>query len=103
MVMIADPCVTLERKVGQRLRDDESHRRVAEALTEVAIAAMHPARKFGAARPGSRGMLEDPIERATQAAVEALIERLEDLVDALPRRTVNELASEQLEAELGLE
>lgn len=103
MVMIADPCVTLERKVGQRLRDDESHRRVAEALTEVAIAAMHPARKFGVARPASRGMLEDPIERATQAAVEALIERLEDLVDALPRRTVNELASEQLEAELGLE
>ena len=61
MLMVADPSVTLERKVRDRLRDDESHRRVAAALTEVAVAAIHPARHLGLGRSASGGMLEEPI------------------------------------------
>ncbi len=97
--MVADPCVTLERKMRDRVRDDESHRRLVEVLTEVALAAIHPARHQGVGRSGSRGMLEDPIESATQAAIETLIARLEDLVESFPRTAVEELASEQLIAE----
>ncbi len=103
MLMTADPCGVLERKVRDRLRDDESHRRVCEALTEVATAAIHPARHLGVGRAASRGMLEDPIESATQAAVETLILRLEDLVESLPSGTVSKLAGEQAMAERGLE
>jgi hypothetical protein len=102
-MMVADPCASLERKVSHRVHDDESHRRVAEALTGVAIAAMHPARHLGVGRSASGGMLEESIESATQVAVETLMLRLEDLVEALPRRSVDELASEQVIAELGLE
>src|ERR1700730_508762 len=102
-MMVADPCVNLGRKVSHRVHDDESHRRVAEALTEVALAAMDPARHLGVGRSASRGMREDSIERATQAAVETLVMRLEDLVESLPRRSVDELASEQVIAELGRE
>ena len=54
MLMVADPSVTLERKVRDRLRDDESHRRVAAVLTEVAVAAIHPARHLGLGRAGLR-------------------------------------------------
>ena len=103
MVTVADPYATLERKVSSRLRDDQSHRRVAEALTEVAVAAMHPARHLGLGRAPSGGLLEDPIESATQAAVETLIARLEDLVESLPAPTIEQLQSEQLAAELGIE
>jgi len=103
MTMAVDPCVSLGRKVSQRVHDDESHRRVAAVLTEVAIAAMHPARHLGVGRSGSGGMLEDSIESATQAAVETLVLGLEDLVEFLPRSAVDELASEQVMAELGLE
>lgn len=102
MVMTADPCVALERKVRERVRDDESHRRVADVLTEVAVAALHPARHRGIGH-NSEGMLEDPIESATQAAMETLIERLEDLVESLPRLTVEQLANEQVVAECGME
>ena len=73
MTTTADPCEILERKVGQRVRDDESHRRLAEALSDVAVAAIHPARHLGLGRAVSQGMLEDPIESATHAAVEVLI------------------------------
>jgi hypothetical protein len=103
MAMTADPCGMLERKVGDRVRDDESHRRVSEALTDVAIAAIHPARHLGVGRAPSRGMLDDPIESATQAAVETLIRHLDDLVESLPNATVSELACEQAMAERGLE
>ena len=103
MVMVADPSVTLERKVRDRLRDDESHRRVAAALTEVAIEAIHPARHLGLGRSAPGGMLEEPIERATQAAMETLIAHLDDLVESLPRPTIEQLANEQLAAEFGLE
>lgn len=103
MVMVFDPCMTLERKVCERVRDDESHRRVAEALTEVAVAAIHPARDRGVGRSASGGMLEEPIESATQAAIETLIAHLEELVETLPRGTVEELTGEQRVAELGLE
>ena len=103
MTMPADPRVHLGSKVSQRLHDDESHRIVAFALTEVALAAMHPARHLGVGRSASHGMLEDPIERATHAAVETLVDRLEDLVGDLPRRAVDDLASEQVMAERGLE
>jgi hypothetical protein len=106
MATTADPCETLERKfetlerkVVIRLRDDESHRRLSEALTEVAVAAIHPARHLGLGRSASRGMLEDPIESATHAAVETLIERLEGLVETLPRQVIDQLAEEQLAAE----
>ena len=103
MAMTVDPCQTLERKVGVRLRDDESHRRLAEAVSEVAVAAIHPARHLGLGRSASQGMLEEPIEGATQAAVEALIARLEDLVESLPRHAIAQLANEQLVAEQGIE
>ena len=103
MVMMADPCESLERKVAMRLRDDESHRRLAEALTEVAVAAIHPARHLGLGRSPSRAMLEDPIESATHAAVEQLVSRLEDLVESLPRQTIDQLVNEQVVAEHGIE
>lgn len=103
MLTVADPLSTLESKVSRRVRDDESHRRVAEVLTEVAVAAIHPARHLGLGRTVTQGMLEDPIERATQAAVETLISHLEDLVESLPGSKVEQLAKEQLAAELGIE
>ena len=102
-MLVADPSATLERKVRNRVRDDESHRRVAEVLTEVAVAALHPARHLGIGRAESGGMLEEPIERATHAAVETLIAHLEGLVESLPRPTIEQLANEQLAAEFGLE
>jgi hypothetical protein len=103
MLVVVAPYETLERKVRERMRDDESHRRVAAVLTEVAVDAIHPARHLGVGRSPSRAMLEDPIESATQAAVETLIARLEELVETLPRQSVEELAVEQQLAELGLE
>lgn len=103
MAMRADPSETLERKVRMRLRDDESHRRLAEALTEVAVAAIHPARHLGVGRSASRGMLEDSIASATHAAVETLVTELEYLVETLPRGTIDQLADEQLVAEHGFE
>jgi hypothetical protein len=103
MTTVADPCVLLEHKVGVRLRDDESHRRIADALTDVALAAIHPARQLGVGRSAPEGMFDDPIQSATQVAVEALIERLEDLVEALPRQTIDQLMDEQRVADHGLE
>ena len=103
MTMPADPCEILEHKVGMRVRADESHRRVAEALTEVAVAAIHPARHLGLGRSECRGMLEDSVESAAYAAVETLITELEDLVESLPRQTIDELANEQVVAEHGIE
>jgi hypothetical protein len=103
MATVGDPCATLERKVGTRVCDDESHRRLSEVLTEVAVAAIHPARHVGLGRSTSRGMLEEPIESATHAAVETLITSLEDLVETLPLQTIAELANEQLVAERGIE
>jgi hypothetical protein len=102
MTTVADPSGTLEHKVGLRVRDDESHRRLAEAVTEVALGAIHPAGHLGLGCSASRGMLEDPIESATQAAVETLVTRLEDLVETLPPETIDELANEQLAAEKGM-
>ena len=103
MTMPADPCVHLGIKVSHRVHDAESHRIVALAVTEVALAAMHPARHMGVGRSASQGILEDSIEGATQAAVETLVDRLQDLVEFLPRSAVDELASEQVMAEQGLE
>jgi hypothetical protein len=103
VVMAADPCMALEHKVGMRVRDDESHRRLAEALSEVAGAAMHPARHLGVGRAPSSGMLEEPIESATHAAVERLVAELEYLMETLPRQTVDQLVDEQLVAEHGIE
>ena len=103
MTMPADPCVQLESKVSHRVHSEESHRIVASALTEVALAAMHPARHLGIGRSASQGVLEDSIERAAQAAVETLVDCLEDLVEFLPRSAVEQLASEQVMAERGLE
>ena len=103
MMLLADPCLLLERKVSTRLHDDETHRIVTLALTEVALAAIHPARHLGVGRSASGGMLEEPIEDAARAAVETLVLRLEDLVELLPRVTVDELVGEQVLAEHGLE
>ena len=103
MAMTADLCEALERKVGMRVRDDESHRRLAEALTEVAVAAIHPARHLGVGRSAFGGMLEDPIESATHAAVERLATELEYLVETLPRQTIDQLVDEQLVADHGFE
>jgi hypothetical protein len=101
--MTADPCMSLERKVGMRLRDDDSHRRLAEVLTEIAVAAMHPARHLGVGRARSAGMLEEPVESATHAAVERLVSELEYLMETLPRQTIDRLVDEQLVAEQGFE
>jgi hypothetical protein len=101
--MTADPCEALEHKVALRVRDDESHRRLAEVLTEIALAAMHPARDLGVGRSSYGGMLEEPIESATHAAVERLVSELEYLVETLPRQTVDRLVDEQLVAEHGFE
>ena len=103
MTTTVDSCELLEHKVRVRLRDDESHRRLAEAVSAVAVAAIHPARHLGVGRSVSEGMLEDPIEGATRAAVETLITRLEDLVETLPRQAIEQLANEQLLAEHGIE
>ena len=103
VVMTADPCITLEQKVSTRVRDDESHRRLADVLTEVAVAAMHPARHLGVGRSPCGGMLEEPIESATHAAVERLVTELEYLVEMLPRQTVDQLVDEQRVAEHGFE
>jgi hypothetical protein len=103
VIAVADPCSALERKVRERLRDDESHRRIAQVLAEVAAAAIHPARHLGVGRSASHGMLEDSVERATRAAVETLITHLDDLVESLPRVTRDDLANQQVMAELGLE
>jgi hypothetical protein len=101
--MTADPCEALEHKVSMRVRDDESHRRLAEVLSEVAVAAIHPTRHLGVGRSPSGGMLEEPIESATHAAVERLVTELEYLVESLPRQTIDELVDEQLVAEHGVE
>ena len=103
MTMTADPCEILERKVRARVRDDESHRRLSEAVSDVAVAAIHPACHLGVGRSVSQGMLEDPIESATRAAVETLITHLEDLVETLPRQAIERLADEQVLAEHGIE
>jgi hypothetical protein len=103
MIIMADPYATLERKIGRRVRDDETHRRISEALTEVAVAAIHPARHLGLGRSSAHGMLEDSIENATQAAIETLIVCLEDLVESLPRPVIDKLAMEQLATEFGIE
>lgn len=103
MTMAADPCETLERKVGMRVRDDESHRRLAAVLTEVAVAAIHPARHLGVGRSPFGGMFEDPIESATHAAVERLFTELQYVVETLPRQAIDQLLSEQLVAEHGFE
>ena len=103
MTMVGNSSATLERKVRGRLRDDESHRRVAAALTEVAVAAIHPARHVGLGLPASGGMLEAPIQHATRAAVETLVADLEDLMASLPDLAVRQLANEQLAADLGIE
>ena len=101
--MTADPCTALEHKVGIRLRDDESHRRIAEAMTEIAVAAMHPARHLGVGRAPCAGMLEGPVQSATQAAVERLVAELEYLMETLPRQAIDRLVDEQLVAEHGFE
>jgi len=103
MVTRPDPCVVLEHKVGMRLRDDASHQRIAEALAEIAVAAIHPARHLGVGRSAPQAMFEESIQSATQAAVETLVEGLEDLVETLPRQTIDQLVNEQLVAEQGFE
>lgn len=103
MTMVHDPCLVLESKVRRRIRDDESHRRLSAALTQVAVAAIHPARHVGLGLSESEGMLEGPIESATEAAVETLIAGLEDMMASLPGATLERLANEQLAAELGIE
>lgn len=103
MTMTADRSEILEHKVAVRLRGDESHRRLAEIMTEVAVEAIHPARHLGLGRSASPGMLEDAIESATHSAIETLVSLLEDLVETLPRQTIEQLANEQLVAEHGFE
>ncbi len=103
MATAVDPFAILERKVRIRVRDDESHRRLSEVVSEVAFAAIHPARHLGLGGSASRGMLEDPIESATHAAVETLITCLEDLVETMPREAIDQLANEQVAAEHGIE
>lgn len=102
MTSAGDPCADLARKLRDRIRDDESHRRLVAALTEVAVEAIHPARHRGLGRAAS-GMLEEPIESAAAAALETLIWSLEELVERLPGSTIEALSSEQILAEMGRE
>ena len=74
-----------------------------EALTDIAVGAIHPARHLGVGCSAPEGMFEDSIESATQAAVETLVKRLEDLVEILPRQTIDQLVNEQLVADHGFE
>ena len=55
MTMPADLFVNLGSKLSHRVRDDASHRIVAVALAEVALAAVHPARQLGIGRSGVAG------------------------------------------------
>jgi hypothetical protein len=103
MVMAADPCEALEQKIGRRVRDDESHRRITEAIAEVAVSALHPARHRGLGGSDPRGMLEDPVEQAARAAVETLLRQLDTLIDSMPRVAIDQLAREQVAADLGTE
>lgn len=104
MVMLAaDPYIALEKKLVRRVRDDESHRRIASALADVARAAIHPARYAALDGRAMDSLIEDPVESATRAAVETLIDELEDLVESLPRSALDRLAAEQVMADLGFE
>ena len=91
-----------ERWVVRRLRDDASRRLLAEAINEIAWAAVLP--RGGAARGvRSHGMLEASIASVTAVAIETLIEDLEDLVWELEPSALQELAQEQRLADLGIE
>ncbi|HKG57917.1 MAG TPA: hypothetical protein VKA85_11770 [Candidatus Limnocylindrales bacterium] len=104
MVMIAaDPYINLEHRLTRRLRDDDTHRRIATALADVAVAAIHPGRHAQLADRVMDSFLEDPVENATRAAVETLIDELEELVDSMPVSALERLAAEQLTADLGIE
>ena len=88
MTMPADPCVHLGSKVSHRVHNDKSHRIVTLALTEVALAAMHPAqprhRTIGVA--GSAG----GFDRARDAGRgETLVDCLGDLVEFLPPAAID--------------
>jgi hypothetical protein len=93
----------MERKLARRLRNDESHRRVSAALAEVAAAAIHPRIQARARGSMMSGLLEAPVASATQVAMETLIDELDDLVETLSPAALDQLAAEQLEAELGIE
>ncbi|MFL5679898.1 MAG: hypothetical protein ACJ77B_04795 [Chloroflexota bacterium] len=103
VIIAADPHVKLERRLVRRVRDDDSHRRIAAALADVAVAAIHPARRARLDGPAIDSLVEEPVESATRAAVETLIDELEDLLDSLPASAVERLAEEQLVADLGME
>ena len=104
MVMVAtDPYAVLETKLTRRIRGDDSHRRIAAALADVAVAAIHPARRAGLDGRAMDALVEEPVESATRAAVETLIDELEDLVDSMPRSAIERLAAEQVLADLGVE
>jgi hypothetical protein len=103
VIAVPDAYVAVERQVSRRLRDGEAIGRVSAVLAEVAAAAIHPAGARLATGEVMSGLLEDPVASATRVAVETLIDELEDLVDALPRSTLERLAAEQVAAELGIE
>jgi hypothetical protein len=92
----------LERRIVRRLRDDESRRRLAEALNEIALSAVFPwAAVERRARPNE--LLEESIASVTAVAIETLIDELEDLVEELEPSALEELAAEQRLADLGIE
>lgn len=92
----------VDRRMTTRLRDDSSHRRVLEALTDITAAAVYPDRyAHGAYR--SSGMLEDPIQTATRVAIDTLIDELEDVLADLSATTLDQFATEQRLADLGIE
>jgi len=103
MVVAADPYAAFDTKLSRRIRDDDSHRRIAAALADVAVAAIHPGRRATLSGYTLDAFVEEPVELATRAAVDTLIDELEDLVDTLPRSVLDELAASQLTADLGIE
>jgi hypothetical protein len=103
MIMFVDRHAALERKVRSRISADDAHHQISLVLAEVAVAAIHPSRRGSIAGGAMESLIEEPVAMATRAAIETLIDELEDLVDSLPASELDHLALEQLEADLGFE
>ena len=93
----------LHQRLARRLRDDDARRVVATALTEVTLTVVYPAHHRGSAEVGLVELLEASNERAAATALEALIDGLQTVVESLPASKVDQLVTEQLVADLGLD
>ncbi len=67
------------------------------------LTVVYPAQHRGTGEVGLVELLEASNERAAATALEALIEGLQTVVESLPASKVDQLVTEQLVAELGLD